>query len=111
MGRPSGRSGGDGARVDTTPGQSDFPFVVRVFASLRGGAGVAEGVLIVCDCKGLTDGQVRDLIRDGWDSLPLLQAAAGIGGECGGCIVELLRLLDEELRPAALASGDRARQR
>lgn len=67
--------------------------------------------MIVCDCKGLTDGQVRNLIHDGWDSLPLLQAAAGIGGECGGCIVELLRLLDEELRPSALASHDRSRER
>ena len=67
--------------------------------------------MIVCDCKGLTDGQVRDLIRDGWDSLPLLQAAAGIGGECGGCVVELLHILDEELRPAALLAPDPARQR
>ena len=64
--------------------------------------------MIVCDCKGLTDGQVRNLIRDGWDSLPLLEAATGIGAECGGCVVELLRLLDEELRPAALASHDHA---
>ena len=52
---------------------------------------------------GLSDGQVRDLIRQGWNSLPLLQEVTGIGTDCGTCFPELLRLLAEELPDASAA--------
>jgi bacterioferritin-associated ferredoxin len=56
---------------------------------------------------GLSDGKVRDLIRQGWNSLPLLQEATGIGTDCGDCFPELLRLLAEELPEDAAAPTDR----
>lgn len=53
--------------------------------------------MIVCECRGLTEARIRDLIRDGWNSMPLLEAATGVGSSCGGCWEELARLLTEEL--------------
>jgi bacterioferritin-associated ferredoxin len=55
---------------------------------------------------GLSDRQVRDLIREGWNSLPLLQEATGIGTDCGKCFSELLRLLAES-QPEAKGSSSR----
>ncbi|UCE01915.1 MAG: (2Fe-2S)-binding protein [Candidatus Latescibacterota bacterium] len=55
--------------------------------------------MIVCECKGLTEVGIRNLIREGWNSMPLLEAATGVGGDCGGCWQELARLLAEELDP------------
>jgi len=61
--------------------------------------------LIVCECMGLTDGQVRDLIHEGWNNLPRLQEATGIGTDCGKCFAELLRLLAEEMPEASGSSS------
>lgn len=67
--------------------------------------------MIVCECMGLTDRQVRNLIREGWNSLPLLQKATGIGTDCGSCFAELLRLLAEEQSESPAASCSNLQKR
>ena len=52
--------------------------------------------MIICECKGLRDGHIRELIQSGWNSIELLEIATGVGRDCGGCWTELARLLDEE---------------
>ncbi len=53
--------------------------------------------MLICQCKGLTESQIRDLIRQGWNSMELLEVATGVGAECGGCWEGLLCLLDDEI--------------
>lgn len=53
--------------------------------------------MVICTCKGLTEGQVREMIQSGWNSIELLEVATGVGADCGGCWEQLARLLDEEL--------------
>ena len=52
--------------------------------------------MILCSCKGLSESQIRDLVRSGWNRIDLLEAATGIGSECGSCWEGLVRVLDEE---------------
>lgn len=66
--------------------------------------------MIVCECMGLTEGQVRNLIREGWNSLPLLQEVTGIGTDCGTCFPELLRLLAEELPQSSAAPAPKLQE-
>jgi bacterioferritin-associated ferredoxin len=52
--------------------------------------------MIVCECRGLTDAQIRALVRAGWDTLPLLETVCGVGASCGDCRQALAAMLDQE---------------
>ncbi len=50
--------------------------------------------MIVCQCRALTDAQVKDAVRDGARTLDAVARACGAGVECGGCHPEIVRLID-----------------
>jgi bacterioferritin-associated ferredoxin len=60
--------------------------------------------MLVCHCKGLTDRQVRDAVRDGAGTRRQLSRSCGAGAVCGGCRPVLEEILDEE-SPARASSG------
>ncbi len=41
--------------------------------------------MLVCHCRGVTDRQIRRLIRDGASSTREVARATGAGLRCGGC--------------------------
>jgi len=41
--------------------------------------------MYVCLCKGITDGQIREAVHQGCDSLRDLRRELGVGGQCGKC--------------------------
>lgn len=49
---------------------------------------------LVCRCKGVTAGAIRQCIRDGCTSLEQLQEKTGAGTGCGLCVTTLQRMLD-----------------
>ena len=59
--------------------------------------------MIVCQCRSITDRQVRAAVDLGSDSLDDLADACGAGTDCRGCHETLEALLDEgrAARPAA----------
>jgi bacterioferritin-associated ferredoxin len=62
--------------------------------------------VIVCHCTGMTDRQIRALVRGGNTSKRALTRAcpaglAGLAGTaCGGCQVEIERIVRDECRPS-----------
>ncbi len=41
--------------------------------------------MLVCNCRGVTDGQIRKLVREGATSTGQIVRATGAGRGCGGC--------------------------
>lgn len=41
--------------------------------------------MLVCNCRGVTDGQIRKLVREGASSTGQIVRATGAGRDCGGC--------------------------
>ncbi|MFK7895968.1 MAG: bacterioferritin-associated ferredoxin [Myxococcota bacterium] len=41
--------------------------------------------MLVCNCRGVTDGQIRKLVREGASSTGQIVRATGAGRGCGGC--------------------------
>jgi len=60
--------------------------------------------MLVCHCKGLTDRQVRDAVRDGAGTRRQLSRSCGAGAVCGGCRPVLQEILEEET-PARASNG------
>jgi bacterioferritin-associated ferredoxin len=59
--------------------------------------------VIVCHCTGATDRQIRALVRDGARSPRALARAcqAGQAGmACGGCRLEIERIVNDECQPS-----------
>jgi bacterioferritin-associated ferredoxin len=54
--------------------------------------------MIVCLCHGVSDGELRSIIRRGASSVGELTQACGAGGDCGSCREQLCHLLDEAAR-------------
>ncbi len=52
--------------------------------------------MYVCLCKGITDGQIRDAVHQGCDSLRDLRRELGVASQCGKCA----RQAREEIRSA-----------
>jgi len=67
--------------------------------------------MIVCLCEGVSDRDVRRVVRQGACNLGALQRACRAGGDCGACRPQLRRMLretepDRQVAPeAATASG------
>lgn len=51
--------------------------------------------MIVCLCEGVSDREVRSVIRDGALDLEAIGARCGAGTCCGGCVDLLEDLLEE----------------
>lgn len=59
--------------------------------------------MIVCQCAGVSDGMIRQMIRDGAGSVAEIGQRSGAGLCCGPCRREVASLLAESLttRPHA----------
>ncbi|MCK5156032.1 MAG: iron-sulfur cluster assembly scaffold protein [Spirochaetales bacterium] len=58
-------------------------------------AGIAK---IICECKGVTDQQIEELVKDGVvKTMEQLQEKTGLGTVCGKCKSKAVDLLDEFL--------------
>lgn len=52
--------------------------------------------MIVCQCKGITDRQLRAIVRLGYDSAERVASACGAGTECGGCLPTIAAIVAQE---------------
>ena len=52
--------------------------------------------MIVCQCKGITDRQIRALVHRGYDSVERIGRACGAGTECGGCCLTIAAVIQQE---------------
>ncbi|MCI9163203.1 MAG: (2Fe-2S)-binding protein [Lachnospiraceae bacterium] len=50
---------------------------------------------IVCNCMGVTAGEIMDAIEAGAKTVEDIQEATGAGTVCGGCIGDIEHLLEE----------------
>jgi|InofroStandDraft_1065614.scaffolds.fasta_scaffold23085_2 NAD(P)H-nitrite reductase large subunit len=51
---------------------------------------------IVCNCMGITAGEIREAIEKGAKTVEDIQEATGAGTVCGGCISDIEKLLKEK---------------
>ena len=51
--------------------------------------------MLVCHCRGVTDRQIRRLVRDGASSARDVARATGAGLRCGGCRSNVKQVVDE----------------
>lgn len=65
--------------------------------------------MIVCLCRGLSEAQVRAIIRAGADAVEDITRASGAGGDCTGCCEMLAELLEEtcEVRGVRRCAAER----
>ncbi|MEY1662296.1 bacterioferritin-associated ferredoxin [Isoalcanivorax beigongshangi] len=59
--------------------------------------------MYVCLCKGITDGQIREAVQQGCDSLRDLRRELGVASQCGKCARQA-RSVMREARTASAAS-------
>lgn len=57
--------------------------------------------MIVCHCRAVNDRTVRSAIHAGADDVDEVARVCGAGGDCGGCVLRIERLLAVE-RPVLL---------
>ena len=50
---------------------------------------------IVCNCMGVTAGEIQDAIEGGASTVEEVQEATGAGTVCGGCLEEIQMLVEE----------------
>ncbi len=66
---------------------------------------IMDGVILdrelVCRCKGVRAGQVRQCIRQGNATLEALEEKLGVMSDCGFCKFRIQKLLEEELAETA----------
>jgi bacterioferritin-associated ferredoxin len=51
--------------------------------------------MLVCHCHGITDRQIRRLVRDGASSTRDVVRATGAGLRCGGCRSNVKQVVDD----------------
>jgi bacterioferritin-associated ferredoxin len=51
--------------------------------------------MLVCHCRGVTDRQIRRLVKDGAGSTREVARATGAGLRCGGCRSNVKQIVDE----------------
>jgi NAD(P)H-nitrite reductase large subunit len=59
------------------------------------------GDMIVCFCHGVIDGEIREAIRQGANTLALIKEKTRASTGCGGCTCEVERILSEMLTKSA----------
>jgi bacterioferritin-associated ferredoxin len=57
--------------------------------------------MYVCVCKGVTDGQIREAVREGACTLRALGARLGVATCCGRCAPYTRSVLNETIAAAA----------
>ena len=50
---------------------------------------------IVCNCMGVTAGEIQDAIEGGASSVEQVQEVTGAGTVCGGCLEEIQKMMEE----------------
>ncbi|MCI9559790.1 (2Fe-2S)-binding protein [Candidatus Ventrimonas sp. KK005] len=50
---------------------------------------------IVCNCMGVTAGEIQDAIEAGARTVEEIQENTGAGTVCGGCIDEIRQILEQ----------------
>lgn len=50
---------------------------------------------IVCNCMGITNGQIKDAVNAGANTVEEVQDATGAGTACGVCLEDIERLVDQ----------------
>ena len=50
--------------------------------------------MLVCQCRGITDRQIRRLVRDGAGSARDIARATGAGRDCGGCRSDVKKVVE-----------------
>jgi bacterioferritin-associated ferredoxin len=64
--------------------------------------------MIVCLCKGVSCGKIRQAIADGARTVSEVGVACGAGTDCGGCQGTIEDIVEEELSaPGVAACGAR----
>ena len=51
--------------------------------------------MLVCQCRGVTDRQIRRLVKDGVCSTREVARATGAGMRCGGCRSNVARVVND----------------
>jgi bacterioferritin-associated ferredoxin len=51
--------------------------------------------MLVCQCRGVTDRQIRRLVKDGACSTREVARATGAGMRCGGCRSNVARVVND----------------
>lgn len=55
--------------------------------------------MIVCQCKGVTDADIRKAVREGAVTVEQIGLACRAGTDCGGCKPTIELILQAELTP------------
>ena len=63
--------------------------------------------MIVCLCKGVSCGAIRNAIAEGNTTVDDIGRACGAGTDCGGCEGAIEDIVEQEIGSAALASCPR----
>jgi bacterioferritin-associated ferredoxin len=63
--------------------------------------------MIVCLCRGVSDGEVRSAIRHGASTLDEVTRSCGAGGDCGACC-DMVECMLEEVACAGAAQHEGA---
>jgi NAD(P)H-nitrite reductase large subunit len=66
------------------------------------------GKMIVCLCKGVSCGAIRNAIAEGNTTVDQIGRACGAGTDCGGCEGAIEDLVEQELGSAVTSCGRRA---
>ncbi len=53
-------------------------------------------IVIVCLCEGISETEIKRLIKNGAESLEDIEKECGAGGKCGGCLWQLVEILETE---------------
>ena len=62
--------------------------------------------MIVCHCNRVSDGTIRDVIRNGASSRAEVTMACRAGRSCGGCVRTIDRIIDAEAHSECGANCD-----
>ena len=61
--------------------------------------------MYVCICRQITDHQIKDLCRDGVNSITDLRARLGVASDCGKCSKLAQRIVREHARSAPFVNA------
>ncbi|WP_461482217.1 (2Fe-2S)-binding protein [Porticoccus sp.] len=57
--------------------------------------------MYVCNCKAVTDRDIREAVENGVSNLRSLRKCTGATGQCGKCVTEAKAILQEALAEAS----------
>lgn len=61
--------------------------------------------MLVCHCRGITDRQIRRLVREGATSTREVARATGAGMRCGGCRANVKQVVDQAVEREFARAG------